>query len=116
MEPLMPISKYLFITLLLLAENTQAEIVSSSATRIIEINSYSNFPDGDTLFAVETPHPSCPGGYWLKMSDLGFSKNLSILLSSFHAQSKIIFYADNSSIWPHNPIAQCHISQIKLIR
>jgi hypothetical protein len=90
--------------------------VQSVPTKINEINSYSNFPNGDTLIQVDNPHSSCPGGYWLKMSDLSFSKNMSILLSSFHSQSKIIFYANNSSIWPHNPQAICHISQIKLVR
>ena len=91
-------------------------VVTSTPTKISEINSYANFPNGDTLFTVDSPHSTCPGGYWLKMSDIGYKKNLSILLSAFHTQSKIIFYADNASVWPHNPSAMCHMSQIKLVR
>jgi len=51
--------------LILISSPVSAAVVVSTPTKINEINSYANFPDGDTLFTVDTPHSSCPIGYWL---------------------------------------------------
>jgi len=105
------LSAFVFLNL------SQASVVVSPITKLSEINSYSGSIDGDTLIKVDTPHSSCPGGYWLKITDLGFEKNISILLSAFHTQSNLMIRANNESKWPHSPNnAYCRISQIQLFR
>jgi len=110
------IKNYIILFLIFASFPVSAVVVKSVATKISGINSYANFPDGDTLFTVNAAHADCLGGYWLKMSDIGYKKNLSILLSAFHAQSNVIFYADNASVWPYSPSAMCHMTQIILTR
>lgn len=103
--------------LIMLPFTAQAVVVISSTTKIKEINSYSNAIDADTLIRVDNPHSDCLGGYFIKMTDLGFEKNLSILLSAFAIQSNIIIRADNETTWPHSPTNKyCRISQIQLFR
>lgn len=110
------INKLFLLFVTLTSASAIADVVSSMPTKISEINSYANFPDGDTLISVDSPHSTCSGGYWLKISDIAYEKNFSILLSAFHTQSDIIFYAENGSPWPHSTAPFCQISQIKLVR
>jgi len=67
-------------------------------TKIKEINSLSAVIDTDTLIRVDSPHGSCPGGYWLKITEKGYEKNLRMLLSAFHTQSHIMIKADNLNV------------------
>ncbi|NQZ08660.1 MAG: hypothetical protein HRT35_16015 [Algicola sp.] len=106
----------LLLAFLSISFGSYSASVNTSATKISEINSYSNFPNGDILITVDAPHSACPGGFWLKKEDAGFDSNFSMALAAFHAQGNIIFYGDSDSVWPHSPTAYCHISQIKLVR
>ena len=104
------------LSLFLMSFHASSAIVVTKASKISSINSYSSFPNGDTLIQVDSPHAECPGGLWLKIDDIGFSKNMSIVLSAFHSQSNIIFYADTTRVWGHSPAAYCYATQIKLVR
>ena len=108
----------IFLSYLLVTLNVNAESVISLQTKINEINSYSGIIDADTLIRVDDPHAACPGGYYLKITDIGFEKNISILLSAFHSQSNIVVRADGSesAAWPHSASRYCKITQIQLYR
>lgn len=110
--------KKLILTLGLFYFTSQvnAEVKPSVATSITAIESYSEYGEGDVIFSIDNPHSSCPRGYWMKKSDPGFHANLSLLLSSFHAQSTVVVRGHDDNIWGGSITTFCHLYSIRIIK
>ncbi len=68
--------------------------------KISALTSYTTYGNGDVLFEMEQLPASCNGGFWLKKDDPGFSSNLSIVLSAFHAGATIKAAGYDTELWP----------------
>ncbi|MEO8298518.1 MAG: hypothetical protein ABI574_11990 [Burkholderiales bacterium] len=110
------IKKILSAVLMASIFSASAAIVQTNPTKISQINSYESFTNADTVIQVDAPHSSCPGGYWMQMSEAGFKKNMAMVIASFHAQGNIMIYADTTLLWAYSPSPVCLITQIILVR
>lgn len=74
-------------------------------------------PQGDNVVLVqlETTHPSCPGGYWIRDSANAGTKNfISLALSAFHAKTPVRIYADQNTSWSGLAAKTCELQLITL--
>jgi len=56
----------------------------------------------------------CPGGYWLDGSNDKNSSVLSVVLSAYHAQSRIRVYADENDDFPGMASKECKIRAVMM--
>ncbi|KZN37871.1 hypothetical protein N480_14100 [Pseudoalteromonas luteoviolacea S2607] len=103
---------YSLLTVLFCA-NVNASVTASSYTKITAIESYSSYGDGDVIFQLENPESSCSGGYWMKKSTPGFEANLSMILASYHAQSKVQIRGFPGTLWGGSKSPYCHVYSIR---
>ncbi|MFL0805248.1 MAG: hypothetical protein K6L81_16160 [Agarilytica sp.] len=83
--------------------------------KISALTSYSTYGNGDVLFEMETLPSGCNGGFWLKKDDPGFSGNLSIVLSAFHAGTTVKAAGYDTELWPAAPtVNYCRVTWLTL--
>ncbi|TMP38213.1 hypothetical protein [Pseudoalteromonas rubra] len=108
-----------WITLLLIilctfSSLTFAAVKGSSKTTVATLITYSQYGQGDVVFKLAAPEESCPDGYWMKKADPGFEANLSVLLSAYHAKSKVIARGHDDKVWAGSAGKYCLLYSIEL--
>ena len=101
---------FLFLFSFAVAQN----YVATGDTKIIRINSYNQFGDGDVTVDVETPIPQCPHGYWLTTTDQGFNANLSLILAAYQAGNTVKVWGLPDQLWPGSSGTVCKLYSVLL--
>ena len=90
---------------------------ASIKTTISAIQSYPDYGNGDVVFSISTPSDICKG-YWLSPNSKGYAANLSLLLSAYHASSKVYVYGltEQSNKWPGSSTKHCKLYSVRLTK
>ena len=88
--------------------------IGTTQTKIISVDSYNQYGDGDVLLRVENPVPECSDGYWLTKSDPGFQANLSLILSGYQAKNPTIVYGLPGQLWTGSSGKYCKLYSLVL--
>jgi hypothetical protein len=87
-----------------------AALVGGSAVGPIQhYYSYSDFGIGDVVIRVSTPPPTCPGGFWVRMTDPGAKNVVAQLLTAVAAQIPLIIWGYDDQLWPGTTTATCRL-------
>lgn len=106
--------KTLVIMGLLFSSAVMAQIGTSN-TKIISLDSYNQYGNGDVLFRVETPVAECDGGYWLTKNDPGFNANLSFIISAYQAKNTVKIFGVPTQLWSGSSNKYCKLYSITLL-
>jgi hypothetical protein len=87
----------------------RATLQTTAATYVATIGTYAAFGGGDVVFTTQSAATNCSGGFWLKKTDDGFQANLSLLVSAYHAQTKVSVTAYDNDLWPGSGSPFCHV-------
>jgi hypothetical protein len=71
--------------------------------------SYSDFGTGDVVIWVAAPPATCPGGFWVRMTDPGAKNVVAQLLTAVAAQIPLIIWGYDDQLWPGTTTATCRI-------
>jgi hypothetical protein len=71
--------------------------------------SYSDFNTGDVVIQVATPPASCPGGFWVRMTDPGAKNVVAQLLAAVTSQIPLIIWGYDDQLWPGTATVTCRI-------
>ena len=85
--------------------------INSTITSLISYNQYGN---GDVVIFTKEKTSACSSGYWITKNDIGFSGNLSMLLSAYQTKSKILIYGLPDNMWKASSGKYCKLYQITL--
>lgn len=71
----------------------------NTAGTIRQIYTWADYTGGAFLIVLDSAHPQCPGGYWLQDSTTSRASSniLASALSAYHAKSRVLIYADETS-------------------
>jgi hypothetical protein len=106
--------KKLLILLLAISLPSFASVISTPTTKIVFISSYAQFGGGDVLIRGENWVAGCEGGFFLVKSDPGFSANLSLALSAYHAKTPVVMHGHTEIIWAGSTTKFCKLYGIEL--
>lgn len=106
--------KILASVLLLASAMSQAAIVGTAVTKITVISAYNQYGGGDVVIKTETNVAGCEDGFWLTKSDAGYSANLGVILSVYHAKSPVSVYGLTEQIWAGSGGKYCKLYNIEL--
>jgi len=87
---------------------------ATGVTTLSRFISYNQYGNGDVVFRVKNPSPTCHG-YWITEKDPGFNANLSAVLAAYHAQSKVKIRAitDQEYKWAGSSYHWCKLYSIE---
>ena len=100
--------------LLLFFSSIASGALQTATSKIDTLSTYSTFGNGDVVFQLDVQITECEGGFWLRESDPGFKSNLSLLLSAFHADTKLSLAAHTDQLWNGAATKYCRIDWLKL--
>jgi hypothetical protein len=86
----------------------------SSNSTVVLIESYNSAGGGDVTFKIANPTIACSDGYWLTKSDPGFSTNMAILISAYHAKSVVRVVGLSNQLWSGSGGKFCKLSFVTL--
>jgi hypothetical protein len=86
-----------------------ALVGGSPAGPVKHYYSYSDFNTGDVVIVVTTPPPTCPGGFWVRMTDPGAKNVVAQLLAAVAAQMPLIIWGYDDQLWPGTTTATCRL-------
>lgn len=92
-----------------LSPASQAAVVIGSGIRILRIWTYTDYGLGDVQISVDSPPATCPGGFWIRMSDAGAKSTLANLLSLQAQGVPVSIYAYDDSLWTGSASATCRL-------
>ncbi len=102
--------------LLLFFSSVANSAVQTVTSKVDLIGTYSTYGDGDVVFQLDDELSGCEGGLWLRKSDPGFDSHLNLLLSAFHANTKLTIGAHTDQLWSGSTKKYCRVDWIKLLR
>ncbi len=85
----------------------------SPVSGIDQIYSYSVYGGGDVIVKLESNGSSCPGGYWLKKTDGGFTSNLSMVIAAYQAKTQVQIGGDTSDAWGGSGSNHCRANWVR---
>lgn len=91
---------------------TDAAVVGGPVGSVKHYYSYSDFGTGDVVIIVGTPPPTCPGGFWVRMTDIGAKNVVAQLLAGVAAQIPLVIWGYDDQLWTGSTIATCRIYQV----
>jgi len=93
------------------ATTAEAAIVGSVVGPVKHYYSYTDYGTGDVVIVVTNPPATCPGGFWVRMSDPGAKNVVAELLAAVASQipMQIWGYDDLANIWPGSGTATCRL-------
>lgn len=96
---------------------TAASVNNALPARIMQMDSYTTFGNGDIGLKLDQPVGTCVG-VWLKATDPGFKQNASVLLAAYMSNTNIRVWADDSlaARWTASSDPWCKIDSIRLNR
>ena len=115
--------KKLLISTFILMLNSNLVFASETSIKAT-ISTIQSYPDygkgsrkGDVIFSISTPSDICKG-YWLSPDSDGYNANLSLLLSAYHASSKVYVYGltEQSNKWAGSNTQHCKLYSIRLTK
>ena len=87
-----------------------AALVGGSPNGLIKhYYSYSDFGTGDVVIWVTTPPATCPGGFWVRMTDPGAKNVVAQLLTAVATQMPLIIWGYDDQLWPGTTTPTCRI-------
>jgi hypothetical protein len=88
----------------------QARAVEFATTGTISVLiTYADFGGGDVTVRLSSQPASCPGGFWLAQSQLGFKSTLAFLLAARTAGENVLIGAETTAIWTGSGTTFCRI-------
>lgn len=106
--------KTLASVLLLASALSQAGIVGTPITKIALVSAYNQYGGGDVVIRAQTNVAGCEDGFWMTKSDAGYSANLALILSAYHAKSPVTVYGLSEQIWAGSAGKFCKLYNIEL--
>lgn len=106
--------KILSASLFFAASIASAAQIDAPVSRMKFIQSYNQWGGGDVIFATENAVSGCENGYWLAKSDTGFSANMAMLLSAYHAKSPLVVSAITDQQWAGSAGHFCKLYAVTL--
>jgi hypothetical protein len=95
--------------LLLWSTITFAAVVGGPVGKIQTLWTYSDFGTGDVVFTPQSPLSSCPNGFWIRMTDAVAKSVYAQVLAAYHAQTVLVVYAYDDSIWSGSSGIFCRV-------
>ena len=89
--------------------DADAALVGSDVGPVKHYYSYSDFNTGDVVIVVTTPPSTCPGGFWVRMTDVGSKNVLAQLLAGVAAQIPMHIWGYDDQLWPGTTTATCRL-------
>lgn len=104
-----------YIFLLGISSHVFATTVVTS--KIKEVMVWHEYTGGAIVVKPYTNNVACAGGYWFKAPRNSDSVNmLTVVLSAFHAKSRVIFYGDESKNFSGLSSKQCELKLIRILQ
>jgi hypothetical protein len=100
----------IFTTAFLFLGEAHAALVGGSPNGPIKhYYSYSDFGTGDVVVQVTNPPATCPGGFWVRMTDPGAKNLVAQLLTAVAAQIPLIIWGYDDQLWAGTTTPTCRI-------
>lgn len=104
--------------LLLLGNASVAGMSTNGFFPVEDVLVWADYSNGAFRVSLEAQDENanalCPAGYWLDGSNDKNSSVLSVVLSAYHAQSKIRVYADENDDFPGMASKECKIRAVMM--
>jgi uncharacterized protein YraI len=88
---------------------------SGTPTAITSLYTYSDYGGGDVIFSIATTLVGCEGGFWLRPTDAGFERNLSLAMSAKLTGKSVRISAYNDSLWSGSGTKYCRLHSIGIL-
>ncbi len=112
--------KLIFVVFAVLLSNStfcNADYIRGEATEITNITAYSTGTvTGDIRIVVKNTVLGCRGGYYVNSENPGKTSILSIALSAFHTNTKVLINAYDTPRWAGSSHDYCLIEGIDLAK
>ncbi|KAF7781658.1 hypothetical protein PRUB_b0957 [Pseudoalteromonas rubra] len=99
-----------------LSLGAQATVTSGGYYKIDKLYTWADYTDNVFLITLESQSASaqenCPFGYWLDKSSTTNGNVFSAALAAYHANTKVLIYADETADWSGLRSKECKIKSI----
>jgi hypothetical protein len=89
--------------------SANAALVGAPAGPVKHYYSYSDFNTGDVVIIVTTPPSTCPGGFWVRMTDPGAKNVVAQLLTAVTTQTPMYIWGYDDQLWSGSGTATCRL-------
>ncbi len=108
--------KYLLFILSVFSINALAGVTVSPDAKIIAMETYTEYGNGDVIFSISPSEATCSDGYYLRKVDPGYDANLSMLMAAYHADTMVVVRGRNTDRWDGAPDKDfCKVYSIRYV-
>ncbi|TQV86452.1 hypothetical protein [Aliikangiella coralliicola] len=105
--------KKLIYILMMLPMTAIAASEPSPMSKIKRVITYADYGGGDVQVVLETNGTTCKDGYFFNKADPNFDGMLSMLLSAYHAKTRIILDGHTDQKWAGSSGYYCKLYSIR---
>jgi hypothetical protein len=107
------LAKTIAVTMAILIPGmARAGMVLTPPAAVLQVETYTDFNNGDVIFKVNTPVAGCIG-FWITPADGGYKMAVATLMMAKASQIRVIVYAYDNLLWPGgNPASYCKVRSI----
>lgn len=91
-----------------------ATVVPASGT-VVQINTYTEFGNGDVVFRLTNNVAGCEAGFWLSPSQLGFKTNVAFIMQARATGETITVGGNDALIWNGSAGRYCKVDWVSIM-
>jgi hypothetical protein len=88
--------------------------VTAAVGRIVHLYTFTDFGNGDVVFATQSVPPTCQDGFWVRMTDPGAKTAVAQIMAAFHSGAALNIWASDSDIWSGSSGRFCRVTVVRV--